>query len=295
MGAAARALAQERYSWDAIAARLVEIYGEVASRARSMKLRGRHGFPRRRRGRALARPAARRRRRRSLFWSRPPNLGAIGDGVHAGPVGVGRRRDRAQSAVGRRARARLDDGDQPGDAAAASGCDARLLRVLRRAVRERRAAGADRRARARRGAHAEDAGAERRVGDPRRDGVRAPRLRHRPGDPARALRRRDGEHPVVGARDDAVRRRHRRRSLRVRVHLGAPSSPGDGDRGARPGEAAPDDGAARARRHALAVRRGRRDLLPDPRLDRSSSSRCGRRCARSTSTRRCPPPASCCC
>ena len=31
MGAAARALAQERYSWDAIARRLVEIYGDVTS------------------------------------------------------------------------------------------------------------------------------------------------------------------------------------------------------------------------------------------------------------------------
>ena len=129
-----------------------------------MKLR-RPSLPRSTAGRALAR---RRRARRSsassaLVARAEPQRDR--QRVPAGQVGVGRRRDRPQPALGRRARARVDDGDPAGDAAAAPGRPARLLRVLGRAVRERGAAGTDRRARARRGADAEDAGAEGRVGD----------------------------------------------------------------------------------------------------------------------------------
>ena len=170
---------------------------------------------------------------------------------------------------------------------------ARLLRVLRRAVRERRAAGTDRRARARRRADAEDAGAEGRVGDARRDGVRAPRLRHRPGDAAGRVSCSTANIPasakatllfVIGVGVGlflfafvSARRQHR------------------------------DDGRrARARPAALAMGRHGLGVMRSPLgaavailfqtlgwVSRSSPS--GRRCAPSTSTRRCRRPASCCC
>ena len=97
-------------------------------------------------------------------------------------LGVGRRCDRAEPPLGDRSRARLDDRDPFGDGAAPAPRAARLLGLLGRPVRERRAAGPDRRAGAGRRADAEDARAQGGVGDARRDGIRAPRLRHRAGD-----------------------------------------------------------------------------------------------------------------
>ena len=241
---------------------------DAPAAARIVKLLARPAADSRRR-QGDARAAAARRRHRALLVWRGPSFTAIGDAFAPVEwqwvvVAIA-----LNLALGGRARARLDDRDPLGDEAAASRAAARLLRVLRRAVRERRAAGADRRARARRRA--------RRASCRERKGAWATLVgtvfAHRvfdlvPGRAPRALRRRDREDPDLGEREPASLfdlRRHR--ALRVRVHR-ARARPHE--RGstveARAACAAHRDGAAGARRHALAARRGRRDLLPDPRL-----------------------------
>ena len=137
--------------------------------------------------------------------------------VHDGPVGVGGGRGRPQSRVGRRARDRVADGHPPGDAAAASRQPARLLGILGRALRERSPAGPDRRARPRRRARAQAAEAQGPLGDARRHGVRASRLRPRAGRAPDRLRRRDGEDPVLGDHEPRDLRRRRLAALHVCV------------------------------------------------------------------------------
>ncbi len=68
-----------------------------------------------------------------------------------------------------------------------------------------------------------------------------------------------------------------------------------GRRGAEPVAPPAGDGARRAGRAALSGRCRGCDLLPVPRVAASSCSRSGSRCARSTSTRRCPRRGSCWC
>ena len=100
-----------------------------------------------------------------LLWWRGPDWERDPGRLPGRPVGMGRRRRRAQSALDRRAQLRVADRDQPGDAAASPALPARVLGLLRGPARERGAAGTDRRARAGRGAHAQVAAAEREVGD----------------------------------------------------------------------------------------------------------------------------------
>ena len=135
MGAAARALAQERYSWDV---------DRAAARRASTRRRGR--VKRRRRPPCRVRSLGRARVGCvlggvvALFWWRGPSFSAIGDAFTGGQLAVGRGRDRAQPALGGRARARLDDGDPRRRCRRRTRASARLLRVLGRPVRERRPA-----------------------------------------------------------------------------------------------------------------------------------------------------------
>ena len=88
--------------------------------------------------------------------------------------------------------------------------------------------------------------AQGRVGDARRHGLRAPRLRRRAGRAARALRRRHREHPDVGAQQPRRRDLRRHRAVRVRVHQRAPPTH----------EVAAVEVASRARRLVAMARQG---------------------------------------
>ena len=102
LGAAARRIAEERYSWDAIAQRLLEIYERVT------------GGPGRGRGGAVSRRLAQSRLLRigvvlpvaggvaALLWFRGPDWHVVGGRVPGGALGVGGRGGRAQPALGRR-------------------------------------------------------------------------------------------------------------------------------------------------------------------------------------------------
>ena len=97
----------------------------------------------------------------------------------------------------------------------------------------------------------------------------------------------DREDPALGADEPHDLRRGRLRALRVRAGECA-AAPPLGARRSRAGAEARDDGAPRPRRHARAGARGDRRPPAVPSAGRSSCSRSGRRCARSTSTSRCP-------
>ena len=138
------------------------------------------------------------------------------------------------------------------------------------------------------------AAARRRLGDARRHGLRAPRLRPLPGAPADRVRARDGEDPALGADEPAdLRRRRVRRSSRSHSRA----------RGATIARCSRRPGSVRRlvtmARYGLGVMRAPvpaaiAALLQCARLDVPAASRSGRRCARSTSTSRCPRPGSCC-
>ena len=202
----------------------------------------------------------------AMLWWRGPNTHTIRHAFDKVRVEVGAGRDRLQPAVGDRPRVRVEDRDRRRDATAAPALPARLLRVLGGAVRERRAAGSRGRAGAGGRAHAADAGAKGALGDARRHGVRAPRLRPRAGGDPRRVRRLLREDPGLGGHVPDCRGRRRRGALHLRVRERAAASR-LAARGARLRPSRGHDGPPRARRDArrLAGRAG--DLVPVPRLD----------------------------
>ena len=133
------------------------------------------------------------------------------------------------------------------------------------------------------------------LGDARRHGLRASRLRSRSGRASHPLRRVHVEDPLLGGDEPHPLRRHRLAALHLRVRQRAAA--------ARRRSSTPWVRCAASSsmaRQGLGVMRsprrdGARDPLPDRRAGCASSSPSGRRCARSTSTRRCRPPPSCCC
>ena len=167
----------------------------------------------------------------------------------------------------------------------------------RRAARERGAAGPRRRARARRGADAAAGRPPRAgLGDARRHGLRAPRLRPHPGRAARRL----------GAARRRRSRTGRSRASSIVLAIGVVLFLFAFATRAAPRHTRLEGlgtvrrvvtmARLRARRHAAAPAAAALAILvPVRRLGAASCSRSGRRCARSTSTSRCRRPGSCCC
>ena len=184
---------------------------------------------------------------------------------------------------------------RPGGAAAASALPPRLLRLLDRLARERDDARAGRGAGAGRRAHAPHAAAEGRLGDARRHGLRAPRVRLRARGVPRRLGARNGRDPALGRDELDHPLLDRRRPARDRVHERAPP-PAEPSRRQRPRHPqGRDHGAPRARSHASTRLRPSRRSGSNSSAGSASCSRSGRRWRRSRSTSTSRRPGSCLC
>ena len=163
-------------------------------------------------------------------------------------------------------------------------------------IRERDPARARRRGGPRRRARAEDAEAQGPVGDARRHRLRTPRLRHRAGRPAHPLRHRSPRRcpprrrPACSGSSRSASRCSRSRAASAKLHHrtrleGLGRVPAASSRWSRQGL-----GVMRA-----PAARGRRDLLPDDRLDLPAARGVHGDAGVRHPLRRCPPPGSCCC